>query len=36
VPYLWSNAQSVSAKDVTKFGFDQFGTTIAYAHVAMN
>jgi peptide/nickel transport system substrate-binding protein len=36
VPYLWSYAQSVSAKDVTKFGFDQFGTTIAYAHVAMN
>jgi peptide/nickel transport system substrate-binding protein len=35
VPYLWSYAQSVSAKDVTQFGFDQFGGTIAYAHVAM-
>jgi peptide/nickel transport system substrate-binding protein len=35
VPYLWAYAQSVSAKDVTQFGFDQFGGTIAYAHVAM-
>ncbi len=35
VPYLWSNAQSVSSKNVTKFEFDQFGGTIAYAHVAV-
>jgi peptide/nickel transport system substrate-binding protein len=35
VPYLWSYAQSVSSKNVTKFGFDQFGGTIAYAHVAV-
>jgi peptide/nickel transport system substrate-binding protein len=35
VPYLWSYAQSVSAKDVTQFGFDQFSNGIAYAHVAM-
>ena len=35
VPYLWSYAQSVSSQNVTKFGFDQFGGTIAYAHVAV-
>jgi peptide/nickel transport system substrate-binding protein len=35
VPYLWSYAQSVSSTNVTKFVFDQFGGTIAYAHVAM-
>jgi peptide/nickel transport system substrate-binding protein len=35
VPYLWSYAQSVSSKNVTQFGFDQFGGTIAYAHVAV-
>ena len=35
VPYLWSYAQSVSSKNVTQFVFDQFGGTIAYAHVAM-
>jgi hypothetical protein len=35
VPYLWSYAQSVSSQNVTKFVFDQFGGTIAYAHVAV-
>ena len=35
VPYLWSYAQSVSSTNVTKFVFDQFGGTIAYAHVAV-
>jgi peptide/nickel transport system substrate-binding protein len=35
VPYLWSYAQSISSKNVTQFGFDQFGGTIAYAHVAV-
>ena len=35
VPYLWSNAISVSSQNVTQFGFDQFGGTIAYAHVAV-
>ncbi len=35
VPYLWSYAQSVASKNVTKFEFDQFGGTIAYAHVAV-
>jgi peptide/nickel transport system substrate-binding protein len=35
VPYLCSYAQSVSSQNVTKFVFDQFGGTIAYAHVAV-
>jgi peptide/nickel transport system substrate-binding protein len=35
VPYIWSYAQSISSKNVTQFGFDQFGGTIAYAHVAV-
>jgi peptide/nickel transport system substrate-binding protein len=35
IPYLWSYAQSVSSKNVTKFAYDQFGDGIAYAHVAM-
>jgi ABC-type oligopeptide transport system substrate-binding subunit len=35
VPYIWAYAQSVSSKNVTQFGFDQFGGTIGYAHVAM-
>jgi peptide/nickel transport system substrate-binding protein len=35
VPYLWSYAQSISSQNVTKFVFDQFGGTIAYAHVAV-
>jgi peptide/nickel transport system substrate-binding protein len=35
VPYLWSYAQTVTSKNVTQWGFDQFGGTIAYAHVAV-
>jgi peptide/nickel transport system substrate-binding protein len=35
VPYLWSYATSISSQNVTKFVFDQFGGTIAYAHVAV-
>jgi peptide/nickel transport system substrate-binding protein len=35
VPYLWSYAQSVASTNVTQFQFDQFGGTIAYAHVAV-
>jgi peptide/nickel transport system substrate-binding protein len=35
VPYLWAHALSVSSQNVTKFMFDQFGGTIAYAHVAV-
>jgi peptide/nickel transport system substrate-binding protein len=35
VPYLWANAISITSPNVTQFGFDQFSTTIAYAHVAV-
>ena len=35
VPYLWSYSQNVVSKNVTKWEFDQFGGTIAYAHVAV-
>jgi peptide/nickel transport system substrate-binding protein len=35
VPYLWSYAQSVSSKNVTKFVFDQFSGDPAWAHVAV-
>ena len=35
VPYLWSYSQSVVSKNVTQWQFDQFGGTIAYAHVAV-
>ena len=35
VPYLWSYSQTVVSKNVTKWEFDQFGGTIAYAHVAV-
>jgi peptide/nickel transport system substrate-binding protein len=35
VPYLWSYSQTVVSKNVTQWGFDQFGGTIAYAHVAV-
>jgi peptide/nickel transport system substrate-binding protein len=35
IPYLWSYSQTVVSKNVTQWGFDQFGGTIAYAHVAV-
>ncbi len=35
VPYLWSYSQNIVSKNVTKWDFDQFGGTIAYAHVAV-
>jgi peptide/nickel transport system substrate-binding protein len=35
IPYLWSYSQTVVSKNVTKWEFDQFGGTIAYAHVAV-
>ena len=36
VPYLWSSyARPSSSKNVTKWEFDQFSGTIAYAHVAV-
>jgi peptide/nickel transport system substrate-binding protein len=35
VPYLWATTHNVVSKSVTKWGFDQFGATTAYAHVAV-
>jgi peptide/nickel transport system substrate-binding protein len=35
VPYLWATTHNVVGKDVTQWGFDQFGATTAYAHVAV-
>ena len=35
VPYLWSYAQHVTAPNVAKWEFDQFGGSIGYAHVAV-
>ena len=35
VPYLWSYVNNVVSKNVTKWDFDQFGSTPAYAHVAV-
>jgi peptide/nickel transport system substrate-binding protein len=35
VPYLWAQAHNVTSKNVTQWGFDQFGATTAYAHVAV-
>jgi peptide/nickel transport system substrate-binding protein len=35
VPYLWASTHNVTSKNVTQWGFDQFGATIAYGHVAV-
>jgi peptide/nickel transport system substrate-binding protein len=35
VPYLWASTHNVTSKNVTQWGFDQFGATTAYAHVAV-
>ena len=35
VPYLWSYAQHISAPNVTRWVFDQFSGSTAYAHVAV-
>jgi peptide/nickel transport system substrate-binding protein len=35
VPYLWSYVTRVVSKNVTKYEFDQFATTPAYAHMAV-
>jgi peptide/nickel transport system substrate-binding protein len=36
VPYLWSNSTFITGPAVTKWDFDQFSGTIAYAHVAID
>jgi peptide/nickel transport system substrate-binding protein len=35
MPWMWTNYVSLISKNVTKFEFDQFGVTTAYAHVAV-
>jgi len=35
VPYLWSKVTRITSTNVTKYEFDQFGTTPAYAHIAV-
>jgi peptide/nickel transport system substrate-binding protein len=35
VPYMWSYVTRITSKNVTQYGFDQFGTTPAYAHLAV-
>jgi len=35
VPYLWAKVTRITSKNVTKYEFDQFGTTPAYAHIAV-
>jgi peptide/nickel transport system substrate-binding protein len=35
VPYMWSYVTRITSKNVTKYGFDQFATTPAYAHIAV-
>jgi peptide/nickel transport system substrate-binding protein len=35
VPYLWATTHNVVSKNVSKWAFDQFGATTAYAHVAV-
>ena len=35
VPYLWSYVTRITSKNVTKYEFDQFSTTPAYAHIAV-
>jgi peptide/nickel transport system substrate-binding protein len=35
VPYMWSYVVRITSTNVTKYGFDQFSTTPAYAHIAV-
>jgi peptide/nickel transport system substrate-binding protein len=36
VPYLWSTVTRITGKTMTQYDFDQFATTPAYAHFAVN
>jgi len=36
VPYLWSTVTRITNKNMTQWDFDQFATTPAYAHFAVN
>ena len=35
VPYLWATVTRITSNNVTQYKFDQFGTTPAYAHIAV-
>ena len=35
VPYMWSNVIRITSTNVTKYEYDQFSTTPAYAHIAV-
>jgi ABC-type oligopeptide transport system substrate-binding subunit len=35
VPYLWASVTRITSTNVTQYAFDQFGTTPAYAHIAV-
>jgi len=35
VPYLWANVTRIVSTNVTKYEFDQFGTTPSFAHIAV-
>jgi len=35
VPYMWSYVTRITSKNLTKYAFDQFATTPAYAHMAV-
>jgi ABC-type transport system substrate-binding protein len=35
IPYLWSSVTRITSTDVTQYAYDQFGTTPAYAHMAV-
>ncbi len=36
VPYLWSTVTRITSKNMTQYQFDQYATTPAYAHFAVN
>ena len=35
VPYLWASVTRITSTNVTQYVYDQFGTTPAYAHIAV-
>jgi hypothetical protein len=35
VPYLWSTVTRITSKKMTQYQFDQYATTPAYAHFAV-
>jgi peptide/nickel transport system substrate-binding protein len=35
IPYMWSYVTRITSTNVTQYGFDQFATTPAYAHIGV-